>query len=76
MQLLPHSPSDFRVTMQPRFQGDNFAKNLALVNKTKDLARRKGVTPGQLALAWLHVRPSFGRSGVHDTRPAGHETDD
>ena len=37
----------------PRFQGDNFSKNLALVDKVKQLAARKGCTPGQLALAWV-----------------------
>jgi len=35
----------------PRFQGDNFSKNLALVDKVKQLAARNGCTPGQLALA-------------------------
>jgi len=37
----------------PRFQGENFAKNLALVDKVKELAARNGCTPGQLALAWV-----------------------
>ncbi|HSM97709.1 MAG TPA: aldo/keto reductase [Gallionella sp.] len=37
----------------PRFQGANFSKNLALVEKVKQLAERKGCTPGQLALAWV-----------------------
>ena len=37
----------------PRFQGENFAKNLALVEKIKDLAAEKDCTPSQLALAWL-----------------------
>ena len=37
----------------PRFQGDNFVKNLELVAKVKQLAARKGCTPGQLALAWV-----------------------
>ena len=55
--MLPCSPTDARITRMPRFQGDNFAKNLALVEKTKELAQRKGITPGQLALAWVHVRP-------------------
>ena len=40
----------------PRFQGDNFAKNLDLVRRVAALARRKGCTPGQLALAWLLAR--------------------
>lgn len=37
----------------PRFQGENFSKNLALVDKVKELAARNGCTPGQLALAWV-----------------------
>ena len=37
----------------PRFQGENFARNLALVAKVKDFAATLGCTPGQLALAWV-----------------------
>ena len=37
----------------PRFQGENFVKNLALVEKVKMLAERKGCQPSQLALAWV-----------------------
>jgi len=37
----------------PRFQGDNFQKNLDLVRRVETLARQKRCTPGQLALAWL-----------------------
>ncbi len=37
----------------PRFQGDNFQKNLDVVDKVGELARTKGCTPAQLALAWL-----------------------
>jgi aryl-alcohol dehydrogenase-like predicted oxidoreductase len=39
--------------MSPRFQGENFYKNLELVEKVKAIATEKGVTPSQLALAWL-----------------------
>ena len=46
---------DFR-RFQPRFQGDNFAKNLELVDEVKRLAGSKGVTPAQLALAWVHAQ--------------------
>jgi aryl-alcohol dehydrogenase-like predicted oxidoreductase len=38
---------------QPRFQGENFARNLELVDRLQALAARRGVTAGQLALAWL-----------------------
>jgi aryl-alcohol dehydrogenase-like predicted oxidoreductase len=37
----------------PRFQGENFQKNLDLVRRVEVLARQKRCTPGQLALAWL-----------------------
>jgi aryl-alcohol dehydrogenase-like predicted oxidoreductase len=37
----------------PRFQGENFARNLALVEQVQVLANRKGCTPAQLALAWV-----------------------
>lgn len=37
----------------PRFQGENLDTNLALVAKIRELAEAKGVTPGQLALAWV-----------------------
>ncbi|WP_324644317.1 aldo/keto reductase [Pseudarthrobacter sp. LT1] len=43
---------DFR-KHSPRFQGENFARNLELVDRVKELADRKQCTPGQLALAWL-----------------------
>ncbi|SFN29495.1 aldo/keto reductase [Dokdonella immobilis] len=38
---------------QPRFQGENFARNLALVDAVRAVAEAKGVTPAQLALAWV-----------------------
>lgn len=37
----------------PRFQGENFQKNLDLVSKMKEIAAEKGCQPSQLALAWL-----------------------
>ncbi|MGH9060844.1 MAG: aldo/keto reductase, partial [Acidimicrobiales bacterium] len=43
---------DFR-SHHPRFQGDNLKANLALVERVKELAARKGATPGQIALAWV-----------------------
>jgi aryl-alcohol dehydrogenase-like predicted oxidoreductase len=39
--------------MNPRFQGENFEKNLALVARVTEIARARGVTPAQLALAWV-----------------------
>ena len=43
---------DFR-RRAPRFQGENFQKNLNLVNRVKEIAAQRRVTPSQLALAWL-----------------------
>ncbi|HET9502439.1 MAG TPA: aldo/keto reductase [Hymenobacter sp.] len=51
------SPDDFEASDSrrffPRYQGENFYKNLALVEKLEDLAKAKGVTAAQLALAWV-----------------------
>jgi aryl-alcohol dehydrogenase-like predicted oxidoreductase len=46
------APDDFR-RHNPRFQGENFAKNLELVAQVNDVATAKGVTASQVALAWL-----------------------
>jgi aryl-alcohol dehydrogenase-like predicted oxidoreductase len=43
---------DFR-RVNPRFEGDNFDRNLELVARVEELAAEKGVAPGQLALAWV-----------------------
>jgi len=48
-------PEDFRRS-NPRFQGENFLQNLLLVDRVREIANEKGVTPGQLALAWLFSR--------------------
>ena len=49
-------PADDYRRYHPRFQGDNFRKNLELVAKIEELARRKGCTASQLALAWVLAR--------------------
>ncbi len=46
------APDDYR-RFSPRFQGENFNKNLELVSKLEALAQRKGCTTSQLALAWV-----------------------
>jgi aryl-alcohol dehydrogenase-like predicted oxidoreductase len=46
------SPDDWRLT-NPRFQGENFDKNLKLVEKVEEIAEAKGVAASQLALAWV-----------------------
>ena len=45
-------PGDFRRN-NPRFQGDNFNRNLQLVDDVRKLAAERGCTAGQLALAWV-----------------------
>jgi aryl-alcohol dehydrogenase-like predicted oxidoreductase len=45
-------PDDFR-RRNPRFQGENFEKNLELVERVREIAEEKGATPAQLALAWV-----------------------
>ncbi len=61
---------DFRRN-NPRFQGENFAQNLKLVQAVKLMADSKGVTPGQLALAWYWRRePTSCRSPA----PSGQST--
>jgi aryl-alcohol dehydrogenase-like predicted oxidoreductase len=43
----------------PRFQGDNFEKNLKLVDKIKELAKKRSIKPSQLALAWVLNQGDF-----------------
>lgn len=61
-------PKDIRLAM-PRFQGENFAANLKLLDAYLALAREAGCTPGQLALAWLlaqadHIVPIPGTRSI------------
>ncbi|GBC00914.1 hypothetical protein RclHR1_00400028 [Rhizophagus clarus] len=49
---------DFRRTI-PRFQGENFAKNLELVHKIEKFANKKSVTPSQLCLAWVIAQGDY-----------------
>jgi aryl-alcohol dehydrogenase-like predicted oxidoreductase len=67
------SPDDFEADdyrrASPRFQGENFAKNLALVEQVKKFAKDKNCTPAQLALAWVlsrgaHIVPIPGTKRV------------
>jgi aryl-alcohol dehydrogenase-like predicted oxidoreductase len=46
------APDDLR-RQSPRFQGDNFRRNLELADRVREIAAEKDATPGQLALAWL-----------------------
>jgi aryl-alcohol dehydrogenase-like predicted oxidoreductase len=49
------APDDYRRN-SPRFQGENFAKNFQLLDEVNSLAREKGCTASQLALAWVLAR--------------------
>lgn len=63
------APDDFRRN-NPRFKGENFQKNLDLVKAVREMAEGKGVTPAQLALAWIlhqgeHLVSIPGTTKVH-----------
>jgi aryl-alcohol dehydrogenase-like predicted oxidoreductase len=63
-QIEDLAEGDFRRT-SPRFQGENLARNLRLVDRLQEMAMQKGCTAGQMALAWLLARgedivPIFG----------------
>jgi aryl-alcohol dehydrogenase-like predicted oxidoreductase len=49
------SRGDFR-RGTPRFEGENFTRNLEVVDRVRTIATEKGVTPGQLALAWVQAQ--------------------
>ena len=51
-------PTDYR-RVSPRFQGENFKKNLELVEKIRQLADKKNCTPSQLALAWVMAQGDY-----------------
>jgi len=62
------APNDFRRNL-PRFHEENFAANLALVDRIKGIAAGKGATPAQIALAWLlaqapHIVPIPGTTRI------------
>lgn len=52
------APDDFR-RMSPRFQGENFEKNLVLVKKIQEIAASKNCTASQLALAWVMAQGDY-----------------
>jgi aryl-alcohol dehydrogenase-like predicted oxidoreductase len=55
-----YSEGDFRRTNDPRYQGENFDANMRAASAVHDLAARKQVTAGQIALAWLlHKGPDI-----------------
>jgi aryl-alcohol dehydrogenase-like predicted oxidoreductase len=58
IQTAAEIPEDDRKRQHPRFQGENFDHNRRLVGRVEAIAREKGVTPSQLALAWLLAQGS------------------
>ena len=58
---------DFR-RAQPRFQGDNFERNIAIVERVDAIAAERGATPAQLALAWVLRRA---RTSCRSPAPSG-----
>jgi aryl-alcohol dehydrogenase-like predicted oxidoreductase len=61
------APDDFRRSV-PKFQGENFYKNRAIVDEIKKLAARKGCTLTQIALAWVAAQ---GMIAIPGTTKAG-----
>lgn len=55
-QRLEDLPQDDYRRFSPRFQGENFQKNLDLVRRVEEIAQEKGCTASQLALAWVMAR--------------------
>jgi len=55
-QRLEDLPADDWRRNHPRFQGENFERNLQLVERVRQIAAEKGCAPAQLALAWLLAR--------------------
>jgi aryl-alcohol dehydrogenase-like predicted oxidoreductase len=53
IQKIEDLPDDDYRKTTPRFQGDNFQRNLDLVKRVEEIAREKRCTPAQLALAWV-----------------------
>ncbi|KUL88439.1 hypothetical protein ZTR_05464 [Talaromyces verruculosus] len=60
------APDDFR-RKSPKFQGENFYKNLAIIEEIKKLASKKGVTTPQIALAWVAAQGMIAIPGT--TKP-------
>jgi len=54
----PAAAGDFRAHL-PRFTGDNLGRNRQLVDKLKEIAHGKGITPVQLAVAWVRAKGGF-----------------
>nr|CAB3486694.1 unnamed protein product [Digitaria exilis] len=59
MQFIPSAPSSWsgcypNVQVLPRFQRENLEKNALIFERVSGMASRKGCTPSQLALAWVH----------------------
>jgi aryl-alcohol dehydrogenase-like predicted oxidoreductase len=48
-----YAPDDYRAKGDPRLQGDNFDRNMAIAGMVKDIAAAHGAAPAQVALAWL-----------------------
>jgi aryl-alcohol dehydrogenase-like predicted oxidoreductase len=64
-----HLDGDDARRQMPRFQGLNFEKNLTLFNSYRQLATSLGLTPAQLALAWLRTHNARIRSDIRTVVP-------
>lgn len=70
----PVSETDFRASMQPRFQPGNIEANLTLVDAIKEIAAGMGCVAAQVALAWVLGRGEHIVAIPGTTRPANLET--
>ena len=59
-------PENDRRRNTPRFAAENLARNVKLVERLEDMANERGVTPAQLALAWLHRAGRLHRADTRD----------
>jgi aryl-alcohol dehydrogenase-like predicted oxidoreductase len=62
-------PEDDYRRFSPRFQGENFQKNLDLVGQVEEIAREKGSKPSQLALAWVLAQGNRHRADSRNQAP-------
>src|SRR6185312_3570407 len=67
METSTLDPTDFR-QHDPRWSADNLASNLQLVERIKAIAAEKGVTPGQIALAWVMAQGTVPIPGTRRIR--------
>lgn len=69
----PHRPSLPALASSPRFQGENFARNPAVVDEVRRIAATPQVSPSQLALAWVLHQGAVAVPGTRRRRHLGED---